>query len=95
MSPGTTVTTAMPCRAGSAPIASDQPRSANFAASYGARCGIPTAAPIDVTFTIVPRRRARMRGSTASPALSAPQNMTSMRAPVVLEAHRLRRARPG
>ena len=35
MSPGTTVTTVMPWRAASAPSASDQPRSANLAASYG------------------------------------------------------------
>ena len=39
---------------------------------------MPTPAPMEVMFTTVPRRRARIPGIAASVAWSGPQNMTSM-----------------
>lgn len=70
MRPGTAVSTFTPSSASSGRMDSARPITANFAAQYGARCGTPTLAPIDVIIAIVPLRRWRMEGPAARTAFS-------------------------
>ena len=62
---GSTVVTLMPSAASSACRPSDSAVAANFAASYGRRCGAGTRPPIEVTLTMRPPGRRRIRGSAA------------------------------